>query len=324
MSESVAIEDSNLPTLDDVYAALDAEPSDAPAAPADDPPPDSPEEVEKGEADDPPAEAADPEPAPDDPATPEDPAPPTPDPDMVARLEQIAAQERQLSQRRRELDEYRARMEAQTQEFQAQQKRLQEAETWLQQLEQGDPLAALEARGYKFDDLAAGVASGRGLNPNRALEQRLAAQEAQLKAFQEQQRAAAQAQEAARRQAAARTEVASELASDPVLAAMGDEGVELVLQLAQEHVRTSGQAPSYDTLRTEARDRVFALIKRFEGVEAVKAIFAPDTASTTVPKQAATKTVSNATAAEPARRHKNNDTDLLDLPEEEQWDRLFG
>lgn len=316
MSDAV-IEETPLPSFEEVLAALET--GDAI--------PEKPEEVEEEEVPEAEAEEEETEEAEEEPE--EEPAPaaeappPAQDPEVVARLERVAAAERELSVRRREADAQHQQLAQREAQLAAQMKRLEEADAWLRALEEGDPLAALEARGISFEQLAQGVATGQGVRPNRQLEERLSRQEQELKAFREAQEQARQAQVRQQQEYAARQEIAAEVEKrSPLLSAMGEEGRELIWSLAQNHVRTTGQTPTYDTLFEQAHERLFSFLDRIKSVEAARERFL-SVDSKQSPKRAVSKTVSNRTAATPAKQKKDV-LDIYELPAEQQFDALFG
>lgn len=319
MSDAV-IEEIPLPSFEEVLSALETgEPiSELPETEEE-----APEEAEASEAEveEEEPEAAAEEEEPEAHAAP--PQPPAPDPDVAARLERVAAAERELSVRRREADAYQAQIAEREAQIAAQLKRLEEADAWFRSLEEGDPLAALEARGISFDQLAQGVATGQGVRPNKQLEDRLAKQERELREFREAQQQAQAAQVRQQRELAARQEIAAEVERrSPMLAAMGEEGRELLWNLAHAHKQSTGEVPTYDTLFDQAHERLFNFLDRIKSVEAVRERFL-SVDSKQSPKRAVSKTVSNRTAAQPAKQKKDV-VDILELSEEQQFDALFG
>ena len=326
----IVVEETPLPTYEDVLSALESgdpiserpeEPKEAEEAP--EAVEESEEEVEEPEAAAEEAEEAEeaPEEAPEEPEEAVE-APAVP-PDVADRLERVAAAERALSAQRREFDQERARIQQEQAEIEAARKRYEEAEAWIRSLEEGDPLAALEARGISFEQLADGVATGRGVRPTRQLEERLERQERQIQEWQQaQERARAEAEQRARENAA-REEVASQIEErSPILAAMGPEGIEMVLTLARETVAQTGRVPEYDTLFETAHQRVFSFLDRLKDVEAVRERILPKDSKQS-PKRAASKTVSNRQAGTPAKQKKDV-VDVTELPDEEAFDVLFG
>lgn len=326
MSEAVIESETSLPTFAEVVAAAQAEEAVEEAAAAEETAAEEVVEEEAAEAAGEPGveEAGEPaepgtEPEPEAKAKPEAPAPD----DVVVRLERVAAAERELSQRRRENDQLREQMARERQQVEEMYQRLRSAESWLEALEKGDPLPALEARGIKFDQLAQAVATGKGVNPNRELEDRLAKQERELEAWkkaQEDQKRAVARQQA---EMSARQEIAAELErTSPVLSAMGEEGVELIWNLANMEGRATGSVPGYDVLVGKGEERLYGLLDKLMAVEAVRARYTGSREQTS-PARAASKTVSHQAAATPAKR-KIEDVDILDLSDEEAYRRLFG
>jgi hypothetical protein len=299
-----------LASLEDVFAVIqetdesaETEEEEAQAAP------DPAEEREPREPDETPT----PEPAK---------APPAVD-EAGLKLARIAAAERELSERRREEQELLQTLETRTQAVLAKEAKFKEAQAFLDALERGDVLAALETKGYSLEQINQAAVAGQGLRPNRDLEEQVRATREELARFQEQQRTAVQQAEYSRQMEYAKQTTVREIqARSPLLAAVGDEGVELVLGLAQQ-VQNSGITPTYEKVIADAEQRLHGFITQVMAVEAVRQKYmptpSPDTRSE--PTSAKTRAVSNAVAGTPARQAER--PDLLDMPKEEALDFML-
>jgi myosin heavy subunit len=324
--EASAPETIETPDILDDSAALSAifdevsgDPTeDAPEAPEESPEAETPEEAEapEEEEEEAPAEPDDaPEPEPEKPAD---------DPDALARLERVAAAERELSRRRREFDEHRQELARMEQALKTQQEEAKAASEFLRELRSGDPLKALMREGIDFESLARGVATKSGVDPQNELRTRQDKLEQELRSYREAEEARARAAQEAQARQAAFAEIASVAEKrDPLIAAMGEEGHQLVFNLAKQKVAETGQVPTYDTLFEEARTSVLGFIRKFSDIDDVRALFAEPTDGKQTQQRAAPKTVSNKTAANPAKR-KHEDVDIDALSPEEQYDILFG
>lgn len=300
-------------SLDDIFANVEANP------PAE-------EEVEaQAEAPETPAQEAPAEAlaAPETPAAPP-PVPPPVQDDTALQMARLAAQERVLADRRREEQELLTQLEARARDVATREQKAREWEKFIEAMESGDPLAALQSKGIDLEKLNQAAVNGVGLRPNRKLEEEVAKTRQELQAFQQAQIRAQQEAAVARQWEEARLATAREVqARSPLLAASGDEAVELVLALAQEE-QSRGVTPTYERVIATAESRMFALLDKVMAVDAVKARYTPTANSDTssAAKGATPRTVSNAAAGNPAAVTQK--PDLLDLDADQAFDFLMA
>lgn len=212
----------------------------------------------------------------------------------------LAERERALAEREAKVEEWRAFERA---------------------LDEGDPLAALEARGYKFEDIAEAAAQARGVRPNRRVEEEIAKTRRELEEFRKGQQEEQRRLQTERAWAEAREEARSEVAKrSPALAALGEAGVEEIIGLARQY-HAAGYQPDYDTLVSAAEARVNQFLDRVMSVDSIRQKYLADTGSKRPGQRAPSPTVSNAHAGSVSRGSEK--PDLLSLPKEEAVERLF-
>lgn len=179
------------------------------------------------------AEVAPPPPAP----VAEPPRAPAVDPEVARLLTSLTEKERQLEERLRQVDEA-AKKHAPLAKYAEVERMLYEQ----------DPVGALKAMGVSLEEVNKAVAQGRGVNPLRSVETRMAQQIEQLKQAHEAQLQELQAERQQRLENEARIEISREVAArSPILASLPDgKAAQLVYSAMQGHYSRTGQVPTYD------------------------------------------------------------------------------
>lgn len=123
-------------------------------------------------------------------------------------------------------------------------------------LQRNDALGALSDMGVRLDDLNRAVLEGRGVNPTSQLEESINGRLQETERRLEQRLDALQKAEHARLERAFFDETRAEIArTSPVLAAMGETGIQAVYQRFQHHAHQGEQLPSYeDVIRAVERE----------------------------------------------------------------------
>lgn len=312
-----------------ISEALGAKPDreDTKTEPTDDPPdPDEdPLADPEGEEEDP---GDEPDETPESEPEPETPEPPKPsrDAETEARLERLAAQERQLSERRREIDQIRAEADQQVRQAQQTMAEAQRLTDLMDRIKSGDPLEALKAFDIEPEAFVRAVVEKRGVNPNHKLEKRQAELEAKIRQQEEAVEQARRADEHARAVAQARGSIGEMLAQrSPVLSALGEEGISLVYDMAQQ-ARQRGEVARTDTILEKAHKDVFSLLDRLAAIPEVRThlgLGTTDSGSKQTPPRAASRTVSNRVVTTPAPK-KQDKIDKLTADPGDLFDALFG
>ncbi len=289
MSDAVQLESVQLPNLphnlsiDDVLAAHAASkaPPPVPDAPAAVAPPAPPPEPE------PPVAVAPPAPV-------EPPRAPSQDPEMVRLLASLQAKEQAYEARLREVEEERQRYEPL--------KRYAEIE---RMLHEQDALGAMKALGVDLKTVNEAVAAGRGVNPARAVEQRVTSKLEELQRNYETRIQALQEAQQRAQEKEAFAEISREIATrSPVLDSLTNgRATQLVYQAMTGHYQRTGEVLTYEQVIPQVEAQYTALLETALKSEAVRKRLKLDQSdaqkvTTTDPSP---KTLSNALAATPAK-----------------------
>lgn len=199
----------------------------------------------------PPVEAPNPlPPSPEPQAAPSPPAQPVMDPEVQRLLANLQEKERLLDQRLQEAEQARQQLEP-----------LRRYEEIDRLMHEQDAQAALERMGVDYRALSQAVLEGRGVNPNRALEQRMQAEIDKVRQEYDERLQFFQEREQQRLVAEARTEIRQELAArSPLLTSVGeDRAIDMVWNELKAHHQRTGRVPTYDEVipKIEAQYRKF-------------------------------------------------------------------
>lgn len=304
--ETVSPSEVSLPVIDDLVARhgfTDTDPTPdhiAPDTPANAPatPPSSPPK---------PAEAT---PAPQALETPAEPPaapepPPQPDPVLDQRLQVLAERQRSLHEQQQALAQERASF----------QEKLERFERIERKLMREDALGALKDLGVDPDKLTRAIIDGTGVNPTSELEEAL---ERKLTDTEKRIHEKLQALEAAdmrRADQAFVAEATSEISRlSPVVAALGQNGVEAVRQAfrnhaaAQQHNGEPVSLPSYEVVVRQVEQEALAFIRPLLEVESIRNLL-PQSESA---PQAAPPTLSNQHAGSAPQAPQTHEPEYFD------------
>jgi len=244
-----------------------------------------------------------PEPA----ATPEPAAAPADD--RTARsLELLAEQQRQ---HREEVRSARAEQEAWASEKAALQADLQKFQDFKTKINRDDALGALADMDIPFDGLTKAVLEGRGVNPTSALADEMAAKvaeaetrlDARLKDIEAREASATRQAQEQEFVAEVTAELANEATGSPIVAALGDWGIQAVYEVfettaaAQIHRGEQVALPAYPTVIKDVEERILAMIEPLLSLPSVRERILNASSDPVDPSDAAPRTLSNRQAA---------------------------
>jgi hypothetical protein len=244
---------------------------------------------------------------------PAEPQPPSQTPPQDDRLARFAEKERELAAIRREIEQERTKVDEK-------ERRLARLEKFEEELQEGDALIALENLGYKFEDLARAAAQGKGLRPNRKLEEKIDRTNAEIERLRSEQNQAQERLQYEAAQAEIRREVTSR---SPLLSALGG-GEELIIAHAKRH-HSEGRTIEYGAVIADAEKEVLAFAEKILSVESVRNRFLPQQSQqvSQPPQKAAPRTtLTNSQATSVSKRVDQPQLD--ELSKEDLIDYLFA
>lgn len=250
-------------------------------------------------------------PAPEPPVVPAGvPAPATqPQDDRVNEgLKALMDRERELQAARRQLDEERAALEPL--------RRYQDLE---RRLKEEDAEGALQELGVKLDDVNRAVVEGRGTQAHGKLQREIQAKLEAIQAQTQERMGRLEQMEIQRLQQETQAEVRTAIAPDrfPMVAAVGDFGIQAVLAKSQEHFKRSGQVPSYDQVIGDVEAELGKFADQLMKSDAVRARYLSQ--ATSEVKRTPSPTLGNGHAAAVSKRKPatKNEIDLSTLDDRE-------